>query len=103
MDNITIFDKGNFATGNLIPENPTLEHWALALGITFTRPNGTVVVPPFPVMLWLWNSIKVGMIASAGILVLSTTAAYAFSRMRFRHKNGLLDALLIIRFIITAI
>ncbi len=50
-----------------------------------------------PVLLWLWNSVKVGMIASAGILLLSTTAAYAFSRMRFRGKGGILDSLLIIQ------
>ena len=24
--------EGNFATGSLIPENPSLEHWKLALG-----------------------------------------------------------------------
>ncbi len=89
--------QGNFSTGSLIPENPTLEHWSLALGIPFTRADGTILTPPFPVMLWLWNSIKVGLIASAGVLVLSTTAAYAFARMRFRYKQGILDSLLIIQ------
>ena len=89
--------SGNFSTGNLIPENPTFEHWFLALGIPFEKPDGTIINPPFPVMLWLWNSIKVGMISSFGVLVLSTTAAYAFARMQFRYKNGILDSLLIIQ------
>ncbi len=88
---------GNFSTGSLIPENPTLEHWYLALGIPFEKPDGTIITPPFPVMLWLWNSIKVGVIASIGVLVLSTTAAYAFARMRFRFRQGILDSLLIIQ------
>ncbi len=88
---------GNFSTGSLIPENPTLEHWYLALGIVFEKPDGTIITPPFPVMLWLWNSIKVGVIASIGVLVLSTTAAYAFARMRFRFRQGILDSLLIIQ------
>lgn len=91
------FREGNFATGSLWPERPTLEHWSLALGIPFERPNGTIVQPPFPVMLWLWNSIKIGLIASAGILMLSTTAAYAFSKLRFRYRGAILDALLIIQ------
>ena len=88
---------GNFSTGNLIPDNPTFEHWSLALGIPFERADGTILQPPFPVMLWLWNSIKVGFIASAGVLVLSTTAAYAFARLKFRHKQGILDSLLIVQ------
>lgn len=89
--------EGNFATGGLIPDRPTLEHWVLALGFDFTRADGTVVEPPFPVMLWLWNSLKVSTIASAGILMLSTTAAYAFARMKFKGRGPLLDALLIVQ------
>lgn len=91
------FREGNFSTGSIIPTRPTLEHWALALGFDYARPDGTVIRPPFPVLLWLWNSVKIGMIASAGILLLSTTAAYAFSRLRFRGKTGILDSLLIIQ------
>jgi maltose/maltodextrin transport system permease protein len=88
---------GNFSTGSLIPNPISLEHWALALGIPFETPQGQVLQPPFPVMLWLWNSVKIGVIASAGILVLSMTAAYAFSRMRFAGRGAILDSLLIIQ------
>jgi maltose/maltodextrin transport system permease protein len=91
------FRAGNFSTGSLLPDRPTLEHWSLAFGIPFTLPNGTVLEPPFPVLLWLWNSIKVGVIASAGILMLSMTAAYAFSRLKFRGRGPILDMLLIIQ------
>lgn len=91
------FREGNFATGKLLPENPTLEHWALALGFDYTRADGTVVKPPFPVLLWLWNSIKIALISSAGVLLLSTTSAFAFARMQFAAKKGMLDALLIIQ------
>ena len=38
------FREGNFTTGALLPENPTLEHWSLALGIPFTRADGTTGV-----------------------------------------------------------
>lgn len=88
---------GNFSTGSLIPDPISLEHWSLALGIPFTTPQGQVLQPPFPVMLWLWNSVKIGVIASAGILLLSMTAAYAFSRMRFAGRATILDTLLIIQ------
>ena len=47
------FREGNFATGSLIPERFSLEHWALAFGIPWERADGTVVQPPFPVLLWL--------------------------------------------------
>ncbi|WP_432255441.1 maltose ABC transporter permease MalG [Limimaricola sp. AA108-03] len=91
------FREGNFATGSLWPENPTLEHWYLAFGLDYTRSDGTVVAPPYPVLLWMWNSIKIGLIASAGVLALSTISAYAFSRIRIRGKQGLLDGLFLIQ------
>jgi maltose/maltodextrin transport system permease protein len=88
---------GNFSTGSLIPDPISFEHWSLALGIPFTKPDGTVLQPPFPVLLWLFNSIKIGTIASAGILILSMTAAYAFSRLQFRGRAAILDTLLIVQ------
>lgn len=89
--------EGNFSTGSLLPERPTLEHWYLALGQPFTRPDGTVVQPPYPVMWWMFNSVKIALIASVGIVVISTISAYAFSRVKFAGRSGLLDALFIIQ------
>jgi len=206
------FREGNFARGNLIPENLTLEHWTLALGKTYigTRnnatvfsagvesvraglgigrvtvdrdgqwsldvntsineqyfpldsyiqlnnfqlgetlasservdfrlvaneeqaaraPEGTRVVqvgdslegqlempanfgmlggyrlnygvayytpPPFPVLTWLWNSVKVALSSAVLILVLATASAYAFARMRFRYKTTILRGMLILQ------
>ncbi|WP_129139313.1 maltose ABC transporter permease MalG [Modicisalibacter coralii] len=89
------FRQGNFATGGLIPHDFSLEHWSLALGIPWERPDGRVVQPPFPVLLWLWNSIKVAVSSSLLILLLSTTSAYAFARMRFAGKAPILKGMLI--------
>lgn len=89
------FREGNFATGSLIPERFSLEHWSLALGIPWERPDGSIVQPPFPVLQWLWNSIKVATISSVLILMLATTSAYAFARMRFKGKEPLLKGMLI--------
>lgn len=88
---------GNFATGSLIPDNPTLEHWYLALGIPWEAADGVVLQPPFPVLTWLWNSIKVAAVSSFLILVLSTTGAYAFARLRFRFKEHMLTAMMILQ------
>ncbi|GGA87051.1 maltose transporter permease [Neiella marina] len=89
------FREGNFAIGSIIPENPSLEHWKLALGIPIVMPDGSIKPPPFPVLTWLWNSIKVAGITALLIVVLSTTCAYAFARMRFSGKQTILNGMLI--------
>ncbi|WP_315708279.1 maltose ABC transporter permease MalG [Brenneria uluponensis] len=86
---------GNFATGSIIPDHVSWDHWKLALGMAVTNADGSVTPPPFPVMLWLWNSIKIAVITAIGIVSLSTTCAYAFARMRFRGKSTLLKSMLI--------
>ena len=87
--------EGNFATGSLIPESISWEHWRLALGFSVEHADGRVTPPPFPVLLWLWNSIKVAGITALMIVVLSTTCAYAFARLRFRGKSTILQGMLI--------
>ena len=91
------FREGNFAVGSIIPENPTLEHWYLAFGLDYTRADGTVVEPPYPVLLWMWNSIKIGLIAGFGVLAIATISAYAFSRIRIKGKGAMLDGLFLIQ------
>lgn len=88
---------GNFSTGSLIPTDISLEHWKLALGISYQAADGSLVVPPFPVLLWLWNSIKIASISAFLIVAISTTAAYAFARLKFRFKNGILNSMLLLQ------
>jgi maltose/maltodextrin transport system permease protein len=88
---------GNFATGSLIPSSISFEHWQLALGMPVKQADGTVVQPPFPVLLWLWNSIKVATISALLIVAISTTAAYAFARMRFARKQFILNSMLLLQ------
>lgn len=89
------FRSGNFSVGEIIPSNPTLDHWKLALGMSITDADGTVTPPPFPVLLWLWNSVKVALVSAGLIVALSTTCAYAFARMRFTGRTLILKAMLI--------
>jgi ABC-type maltose transport system permease subunit len=86
---------GNFASGSIIPTEISLDHWKLALGIGYQAADGSWVAPPFPVMRWLWNSIKIAAISALLILILSTTAAYAFARMQFKFKNPIITSILV--------
>ncbi len=89
--------EGNFSIGEILPTNPTLEHWYLAFGQTYTRADGTVVKPPYPVLLWMFNSVKIGLIASIFTLAISTISGYAFARIRFKGRAVLLDSLFLIQ------
>ncbi|WP_024302064.1 maltose ABC transporter permease MalG [Pseudogulbenkiania sp. MAI-1] len=88
---------GNFSAGSLIPDTVSLEHWKLALGFSYTDSAGQVIQPPFPVLRWLWNSVKIAGISATVILLLSTTCAYAFARLRFRGRQLGLNALLLVQ------
>jgi maltose/maltodextrin transport system permease protein len=88
---------GNFATGSLIPAEISFDHWKLALGIAVTNADGSITPPPFPVLLWLWNSVKIAAVSAALIVVISTTAAYAFARLKFGHKQTILNTMLILQ------
>ncbi|TCP93366.1 maltooligosaccharide ABC transporter membrane protein [Cricetibacter osteomyelitidis] len=86
---------GNLAIGDIIPKEISWEHWKLALGFDVVNRDGSVTPPPFPVLLWLWNSVKIAFITSVGIVTLSTTCAYAFARMKFKGKKTILQSMLI--------
>jgi maltose/maltodextrin transport system permease protein len=88
---------GNFATGSLFPTEISFDHWKLALGMPVTQPDGSVTQPPFPVLLWLWNSVKIATLSALLIVALSTTAAYGFARLKFRFKNGILNSMLLLQ------
>ena len=98
------FREGNFATNVsdsfydlFLPrlDSLTLDHWKLALGMSYVDEAGVEHLPPFPVLKWLWNSIIISFFTSAFIVLLSTTSAYAFARLNFRGKNALLNCMLI--------
>ena len=88
---------GNFAGGSLIPKEISWEHWRLALGLTVVDAQGNVTAPPFPVLQWIFNSLKVALISAAVCLALSVTSAYAFARLRFAGREGTLTAMLLLQ------
>lgn len=91
------FRPGNFATGSLIPESISLEHWRYALGLAYQAADGTWTEPELPVLRWLWNSVKVATLSGVITLVLSTTGAYALARMRFAGRRHVMTGLMLMQ------
>ncbi len=88
---------GNLASNELFLRQISFEHWLSVLGIAYQDAQGQWVQPQFPVLLWWWNSVKIAFLSSALVLLLSTTAAYAFARLRFAGKRSLLMGLLFVQ------
>jgi maltose/maltodextrin transport system permease protein len=88
---------GNFASGSLIPQAISLEHWRYVLGLSVIGPDGQPMQPDLPVLRWLWNSIKVATLSGAVTLLLSTTASYALARLKFRGRQQLLTGLMLMQ------
>lgn len=88
---------GNFASGALIPESLSLEHWRYVFGLDIIGPDGKPAAPDLPVLRWLWNSVKVAVLSACVTLMLSTTASFALSRMKFRGRQHMLTGLLLMQ------
>ena len=83
---------------DLIPDKFSLEHWKYILGMEYKDAlTGELKVSAFPIMKWLLNSLKIASISAVLMLALSTTAAYALSRFRFKGKQVSLLVLMIIQ------
>ena len=93
------FRKGNFATGGILPtpETFSLEHWRMVLGLPVLQADGSWEVPSVSVLRWFWNSVKISATSAFLVLLLSSTCAYAFARMRFFGRDKLLSGLLILQ------
>jgi maltose/maltodextrin transport system permease protein len=95
--------QGNFAPSQLWPDKVSLDHWKFVLGIPYTElvnpatGQTRIVKASTPPLRWFWNSIKISILASVGIICLSGSAAYAFARLRFRFRSSTLGALLILQ------
>lgn len=77
---------GSLATQTLIPPNPGLGNYRTLL-----------TSGQFPFWTWFGNSLKVSIITSVLSLAITTIAAYAFSRFRFRGRQTMLKAILLIQ------
>lgn len=77
---------GSLATQKLIPENPGFGNYSILM-----------TSGQFPFWTWFGNSLKIAVITSVVSLAITTTAAYAFSRFRFRGRQTMLKGILLIQ------
>jgi len=77
---------GSLATQKLIPANPGLDNF-----------KELMRSEEFPFWTWFFNSIKISSITSVLSLSITTIAAYAFSRFRFKGRQTLLKAIFLIQ------
>jgi len=68
-------------TLQLFPTNPTLDNFSYVL----TQTN---------LPLWLWNTLKVGVLTTIFTLLITISAGYALSRFRFRGRSSILTGML---------
>ncbi len=76
---------GSLATQTLIPPNAGLDNYQKLL-----------TSREFPFWTWMWNSIKISSLTSVLSLTITTIAAYAFSRFRFRGRIAMLKGIMLI-------
>jgi arabinogalactan oligomer/maltooligosaccharide transport system permease protein len=78
--------SSSLATQRLIPENAGVGNYRTLLQSD-----------EFPFWIWFGNSIKIASITSVISLAITTIAAYAFSRFRFRGRQTMLKGILLIQ------
>lgn len=82
----------SLSTQTLIPERVSLINYQRLFGLDPTYKFGDLVFQK-----WVWNSVKISSISTVLSLAITTMAAYAFSRMRFRGRVTMLKGLLLIQ------
>jgi ABC-type maltose transport system permease subunit len=107
----SINPSNSLASAKLIPDNWSLNNYYLlypaedsAVREISTKIVGRDIFPHvaegqfvFPFWNWWWNSIKIASISTILGLAITTTAAFAFSRFRFKGRQTMLKAILLIQ------
>lgn len=78
--------SNTLASAKLIPDNVGLDNYRFLFES-----------PEFPLLTWLWNSIKISSITTILSVSITTLAAYAFSRLRFTGRQLMLKGILLIQ------
>ncbi len=77
----------DLANQKLIPDNANFDN--------FTKLVNNPIFPPF--FTWMKNSLFVSVVSTLFTVSLTTLAAYAFSRFRFKGRQGLLKSILLVQ------
>jgi len=82
----------SLSTQTLIPAKVSMVNYQRLFGLDPTYKFGDLVYQK-----WVFNSVKVASISTVLSLALTTMAAYAFSRMRFKGRVTMLKGILLIQ------
>ena len=82
----------SLSTQTLIPERASLINYQRLFGLDPNYKFGDLIYQK-----WVFNSVKVASISTVLSLALTTMAAYAFSRMRFKGRITMLKGILLIQ------
>lgn len=82
----------SLSTQTLIPTKVSMLNYQRLFGMDPTYRFGDLVFQK-----WIWNSVKISSISTILSLSITTMAAYAFSRMRFKGRVTMLKGLLLIQ------
>lgn len=82
----------SLSTQTLIPAKVSFVNYQRLFGLDPTYKFGDLVFQK-----WIWNSVKISSISTILSLAITTMAAYAFSRMRFKGRVTMLKGLLLIQ------
>jgi ABC-type maltose transport system permease subunit len=77
---------------SLIPSNASFQNYQRLFGKDPNYKFGDLVFEK-----WIWNSVKISGISTILSLAITTMAAYAFSRMRFKGRVAMLKGILLIQ------
>ncbi|MGB4594967.1 MAG: sugar ABC transporter permease [Anaerolineaceae bacterium] len=87
------FDNSNsLATQSLIPKNAGIANYLRLFNLDPNFSYGEIKY-----WTWLWNSIKISGITTVLSISITTLAAFAFSRLRFGGRVGMLKGILLIQ------
>jgi maltose/maltodextrin transport system permease protein len=93
---VSLSKSGSLKSGFSLNEL-TFDNWKYILGIPYTNALGENIVSPYPIMRWLFNSLKVSFLSAFLMLLFSTTAAYSLSRFKFKGKDARLMFLMVMQ------
>jgi len=82
----------SLSTQSLIPPRPSLLNYQRLFGLDPNYVFGDLLFQK-----WIFNSVKISTISTVLSLMITTMAAYAFSRMRFKGRVAMLKAILLIQ------
>jgi ABC-type maltose transport system permease subunit len=82
--------RNSLATQTLIPANANFENYEKLLT---DNPFSEI----YPFKQWLFNSAKLATLTTLASISITTMAAYAFSRFRFRQRENMLKGILLIQ------